>query len=63
MSGKVSQNSYFHSFCIGCAQPVNITKQGFFDCGKLECPTQKHTIGLMLTADEIETFERNRLGK
>jgi hypothetical protein len=61
MSKKTAQE-YFHSHCIPCNEPANINRM-IFDCGKMGCHIQKHVCGMLLTDDEIKTYEKNRWGK
>ena len=55
--------NYFLNWCVPCSEPTTITKQGYFDCGKLECSAQKHVCGIALKPDEIGLYERNRFKK
>lgn len=59
---KKAPREYFYDCCISCNEPANINRM-IFDCGKMGCHIQKHVCGMLLTDDEIKTYEKNRWGK
>ena len=58
MAKKIPRE-YFYDCCMSCLELATINRN-IFDCGKLQCPTQKHVCGMMLTDEEVKAYKRSR---
>jgi len=56
---KKTPREYFYDRCMSCHEPAMINRHAF-DCGKLQCPIQKHVCGMMLSAEEVKAYKQSR---
>ena len=58
---EIDLKTVFMDWCVGCKELSEITPEGYFNCLKLRCSMNKNVVGMKLSADAVELYEKNRL--